>query len=151
MLALGKEHVETLGTEMGCGWITSDVSNVETRLGILHTQDCVVATSELAREGLNKKSLDTLMILTPFRDSNMLQQAIGRILREFAGKKNPLVIIFEDDDPKSRSMCKALQKYLRASGIKFKLKGGQHERRIVAATPGIAQQRDRVRRPSYRR
>jgi superfamily II DNA or RNA helicase len=79
----------------GAGMITGDTLQ-EVRMAILKNGNPVFGTFQLAREGLNKPSLDTLYIVTPFSNSNDLQQAWGRIQRKFAGKQAPLVRVFED-------------------------------------------------------
>jgi superfamily II DNA or RNA helicase len=54
----------------------------------------VVATFQLAHEGLDIPTLDTVVLATPKTD---IKQAIGRIMREAGGKKNdPLIIDIVD-------------------------------------------------------
>jgi superfamily II DNA or RNA helicase len=65
-------------------------------MAILRNGNPIFGTFQLAREGLNKPSLDTLYVVTPFSNSNDLQQSWGRIQRQFEGKKQPLVRVFED-------------------------------------------------------
>lgn len=79
----------------GAGVITGETPQ-ESRMEILRNSNPVFGTFQLAREGLNKPSLDTLYVVTPFSNSNDLQQAWGRIQRQFEGKKEPLVRVFED-------------------------------------------------------
>lgn len=54
----------------------------------------VFATSQFASEGLDIPPLDTLFLTTPMSD---VEQAVGRILRAFEGKKDPVVVDFRDD------------------------------------------------------
>jgi superfamily II DNA or RNA helicase len=54
----------------------------------------VLATSQYAKEGLDIPALDTLFLATPMGD---VEQAVGRILRPFEGKKDPVVVDFRDD------------------------------------------------------
>lgn len=91
-------HVEMLHgylSGVGAGLITGQTPQEE-RMAILRNGNPVFGTFQLAREGLNKPSLDTLYIATPFSNSNDLQQAWGRIQRVCAGKQAPLVRVFED-------------------------------------------------------
>jgi superfamily II DNA or RNA helicase len=91
-------HVEALHNYLsaaGAGMITGETPQ-ESRMAILRNGNPIFGTFQLAREGLNKPSLDTLYVVTPFSNSNDLQQAWGRIQRRFAGKKDPLVRVFED-------------------------------------------------------
>lgn len=54
----------------------------------------VIATFQLAHEGLDIPALDTVILATPKSD---IKQAIGRIMRETAGKMNdPLIIDISD-------------------------------------------------------
>jgi superfamily II DNA or RNA helicase len=87
----------------------------EDRIPILRQRNPVFGTFQLAREGLDKPSLDTLYITTPFANSNDLQQAWGRIQRAFDGKLHPLIRVFEDTSVGvcTRS-CQILRKFLRA-------------------------------------
>jgi superfamily II DNA or RNA helicase len=55
---------------------------------------CIFATYQFAEEGLDIPSLDTLFLVTPRSD---VEQAVGRILRPFEGKKEPIVVDFRDD------------------------------------------------------
>jgi superfamily II DNA or RNA helicase len=80
---------------MGSGVITGETAQ-DSRMGILRNANPVFGTFQLAREGLNKPCLDTLYVVTPFSNSNDLQQAWGRIQRRYEGKKAPLVRVFED-------------------------------------------------------
>jgi len=98
VLSHSVSHVEALHNYLGnagSGMITGETPQ-EDRMAILRNANPVFGTFQLAREGLNKPSLDTLYVVTPFSNSNDLQQAWGRIQRRFAGKKEPLVRVFED-------------------------------------------------------
>jgi superfamily II DNA or RNA helicase len=54
----------------------------------------IFATKQFAEEGLDIPALDTLFLTTPMSD---IEQAAGRILRPFEGKKDPLITDFRDD------------------------------------------------------
>ena len=54
----------------------------------------ILATSQFASEGLDIPALDTLILATPMSD---VEQAVGRILRPFEGKKPPIVVDVRDD------------------------------------------------------
>lgn len=56
--------------------------------------DIVLATFAMASEGLDLPWLDTLFLASPKSD---VEQAVGRILRPFEGKKEPVVVDFIDD------------------------------------------------------
>ena len=55
----------------------------------------IFATSQYAQEGLDIPALDTLFLTTPLSD---VEQAVGRILRPFDGKKEPIVVDIRDDN-----------------------------------------------------
>jgi superfamily II DNA or RNA helicase len=80
----------------------------------------IFATFQLAREGLDKPKLDTLYICTLFGNPNDLQQSWGRIQREYAGKKQPVVRVFVDS---GISTCakqgRDLKRFLRAMKYPF--------------------------------
>lgn len=55
--------------------------------------DVILATLPMASEGLDIPALDTLFLVTPTSDP---EQAIGRILRPFPGKMDPIVVDVND-------------------------------------------------------
>ncbi len=57
------------------------------------SRQLILATWQMAREGLDIPDLDTLFMATPLAD---VEQGIGRILRPEEGKKQPMVIDFVD-------------------------------------------------------
>lgn len=57
--------------------------------------DVVFATYQMAKEALDIPALDTLFLTTPVAD---VEQAVGRIMREYEGKKNPVITDFIDRD-----------------------------------------------------
>jgi len=60
--------------------------------------DMIFATMSLVKEGLDIPSIDTLFMTTPTGSSVTVQQAVGRILREYPDKKKPFVVDFVDKD-----------------------------------------------------
>jgi superfamily II DNA or RNA helicase len=96
VLTHSKDMTDVLGSYFpGAGVVNGEVKGQERRRRI---RECnpVIAIMQLGKQALNKPSLDTLYVLEPFSKAGMLQQTMGRVLRLFAGKKNPLVIFFED-------------------------------------------------------
>jgi len=57
------------------------------------TRDLIFATFQMAQEGLDIPDMDTLFLVTPRTD---IEQAVGRILRVVAEKKEPTVVDFSD-------------------------------------------------------
>ena len=73
----------------------------------------VIAIMQLGKQALDKPSLDTLFITEPFRKSGVLQQTMGRVLRTFSGKRDPVVVFFEDRYIKElHKMCNKLRTQL---------------------------------------
>lgn len=102
------------------GMINGKDTPQEERIPILQKCNPVFATFTLAREALDKKSLDTLYICTPFSNSNDLQQSWGRIQRQQEGKKQPLVNVYEDVGISTcKRSCSRLRTYLKAMGYPF--------------------------------
>ena len=58
------------------------------------------ATYQLAKLGLDIPRLDTLILATPKRDKISIQQAVGRIMRNFEGKQKPVVYDIWDSEVK---------------------------------------------------
>lgn len=54
----------------------------------------VFATAQFAAEGLDIPPLDTLFLVNPMGD---VEQAVGRVLRPYEGKKPPIVVDVRDD------------------------------------------------------
>lgn len=53
--------------------------------------NCIVATYALAKEGLDKPKLDTLILATPQKDYAIIKQSVGRIERVCEGKNSCVV------------------------------------------------------------
>jgi len=82
----------------------------------------VFATIQIAAEGLDEPSLDTLMILTPFGSKNWVEQAVGRIQRRREGKQKPLVVIVEDNRvEKVLKVCRTTKKSFRRLGYNYRV------------------------------
>lgn len=119
VLSHSVEHVERLYSRFsttGAGSITGSTAQ-EDRMAILRECNPVFGTFQLAREGLNKPVLDTLYLVTPFSNKNDLQQTLGRIQREYADKKDPLVRVYEDTAINCCiTSCRKLRKTLKQWG-----------------------------------
>ena len=88
----------------------------------LQDHDLVFAIAQLAKQGLDRKDLDTLMILLPFTDEGRFRQIMGRIQRAYDDKKPPFVIIFEDENiPTHQAMCRKLRRHLAALKYPFSI------------------------------
>lgn len=79
---------------------TGKVSNKK-RKEILNQEidwSVLVATYSLLKEGISIKELDTLHMVTPFRDEGMAIQCVGRIERFLENKKQPIAFDYVDAD-----------------------------------------------------
>ncbi len=84
---------------------------------ISETRQVMLGTYSMAREGLDVPDLDTLFLATPQKD---IVQAVGRILREFKGKKAPLVIDLVDPISICHGLAKARMREYKNMGWKVK-------------------------------
>lgn len=87
--------LEVLLTELGwvdkCGYYVG--GRTQDQLEDAAEKACVLATYQMAKEGLDVPRLDTLFIATPIAD---VVQSVGRIMRSSSEKKEPVVIDFVD-------------------------------------------------------
>ena len=90
-VTLSKDHALKLH-ELYNGILDADVK-AEERLSVIQNKKLTFATIDMAKEALNKRSLDSLIILTEFSSKNMLQQAMGRVQRFLDGKGKTHVIV----------------------------------------------------------
>ena len=87
----------------------------ESREEILKTNKVILAITQLARDGLDRSDLNTVVICMPFTDRGRFEQIIGRAQRS----KNPIVIVLEDDIEVCRKMCYRLKSHLRSLKYPF--------------------------------
>jgi superfamily II DNA or RNA helicase len=84
------------------------------RMEILRESRICFAIAKLSSQGVDDDQLDTEFWLTPFRSKVVLQQSLGRIQREKAGKKEPIATFFEDWlAPPLKNLCSALKSTLK--------------------------------------
>ena len=116
------EHLATLeklllkemdGNEPSTGYYVGGMSPDERRESA--TKTVIFATVQYAAEGMDIPPLDTLFMTTPNSD---VEQAVGRILRPFEGKKEPVVVDFRDDKVvRFRRNGEARDKYYKRLGV----------------------------------
>lgn len=56
----------------------------------------IIATEQLAKEGLDYQELDTLHLITPIKNKGIVEQCIGRVERNVEGKQEPIVYDYVD-------------------------------------------------------
>lgn len=65
------------------------------------------ATYQLAKLGLDIPRLNRLVLMTPKKDNTSIQQSVGRIMRPFEGKNQPIVYdIYDEQMPLLRSWAR---------------------------------------------
>lgn len=85
-----------------------------TRMDVLRNSQICFAIAKLGSTGVDDDRLDTLFWLTPYRSRNALQQSMGRIQRQCAGKKEPVMTVFEDwMIPPFKQMCGSIKRSLK--------------------------------------
>lgn len=82
------------------------------RAKMLREKKVTFAVMKYGREGLNERSLDTIIVNEPLSSANSLQQLMGRVLRKKGGKQEPVVVFLEDDIGPFIGMCKKLRTHL---------------------------------------
>lgn len=121
------------------------------RAKMLRERRVTFAVAKYGREGLNERSLDTVMVNEPLSSRNALQQLLGRILRMKAGKQGPMAVFFEDDIGPFIGMCKKLRKHLNewptdeGGPFDFEIAGRPQQRR---ASPSWKNETVRVNTPA---
>lgn len=102
ILVLGKEVaqltelVERLNKDTeGCAEAVTGSVKRKDRGGKMKAQ-VVCATFKLAQRALDKQTLDTLFVVVPFTDENLVRQAVGRIQRYLDNKRPCMVVFFVD-------------------------------------------------------
>lgn len=91
-----------------------------TRMDVLRDSQICFAIARLGSTGVDDDRLDTLFWLTPYRSKNALQQSMGRIQRVRPGKKEPVMVVFDDYlIPAFRRMCGSIKGSLKGWHYKF--------------------------------
>ena len=79
------------------------------------------ATFQYVKQALDIPRLDMIVFTTPFRAKNDVQQAIGRILRQYPGKPKPEAYYIYDQGTTSSVTCaRVVQKHCRSLGYYVK-------------------------------
>lgn len=93
------------------GLMIGDIKPKE-RAKMLAEKQVTFAIMKYGREGLDEPSLDTVFVCEPMSQKNALQQLMGRVLRKKLGKKQPIVVFFEDNVGPIIGMCMNLRRHL---------------------------------------
>lgn len=84
-----------------------------TRAGYVNKCRVVFAIMKYGKEGLDAPDLDTVIVAEPFSSRNGLQQLMGRTTRVQPGKRQPVILVYEDSVGPIIGMCNKLRKHLR--------------------------------------
>lgn len=79
--------------------------------------DCVFATYQLAKEGLDVPNLRYLVLATPEKDETTVVQSVGRVARKSEGKKMGVVYDLIDSFGMYKGWAKTRQRYYKKLGI----------------------------------
>ena len=89
-----KRVKETLGEH--CELITGEVPLAERDKKIERVQsgkvDILLGTQSIFSEGISVNPLSCLILATPVNNTPLLTQLVGRVIREYPGKKDPVVV-----------------------------------------------------------
>jgi len=113
VLSHSREMVESLAHRFPNGGVTHGGVGDDEHWRVVRECNPVVAIMKRGKQALNKPSLDTVFICDPFSKPSVLQQTMGRALRAFGDKKEPLIIFFEDKNVSELSaLCGKIRRSL---------------------------------------
>ena len=96
VLSHSRDMVELLGERIEGAGVCHGGVRGEERFRRIRECNPVIAVMQVGKQALDKESLDTLFVCDLSTKQGVLQQIMGRILRIFDGKKNPVVVFYED-------------------------------------------------------
>jgi superfamily II DNA or RNA helicase len=123
-ISMSKEHAQRLHElTPGSGVLHGSIPEKE-RPGMLNDHNIVFGTVDMLSEALNKKTLDSLIIMVEFRSRKNAQQATGRIQRLLLNreKKAKVIVIFHVNIPPLRRLGLGLMTYFKQCGFQVKVK-----------------------------
>lgn len=92
---------EELSRFVRCEYINGKTPRKKRQEAISRVRDgssrMLFASYALAKEGLDIPRLEVEFLATPYRDPVVVQQSVGRIMRAFEGKEQPVVYDFVDE------------------------------------------------------
>jgi len=114
------EQLELLHPTLPGSGLIHGVIKDSAREEALSEANPILATMQLAQEGLDKPSLDTLLCLTLFSNENAFQQCVGRILRTYEDKKHPRALFFVPDVRRCQKQAARIRRFAKMRGYKIK-------------------------------
>jgi len=82
------------------------------RMKMLKEKRITFAVPKYGREGLDHTPIDTVLQTMPITDAGGVQQTMGRALRNFAGKRDPLYAVVEHEISAIIAMCNKMRRLL---------------------------------------
>jgi hypothetical protein len=134
MLARQKRYLQELiqaSLQSDAGLMIYDVKRDERRRAI-NDKPVTFSIMKYGREGLDSRALDTVMILEPQGQKEWIQQVMGRALRMYTGKKEPLIIFLEDQVGVLIGLCNKLRHHLRKWPVE---EGGPYRFELTGQRP----------------
>jgi hypothetical protein len=106
------QYLKQLLAQPSTGGLMIYKVDADTRTKMLREKQVTFAIAKYGREGLDNRSLDTIIVNEPLSSRNSLQQLLGRVLRKKEGKKESVAVFLEDDIGPFIGMCRKLRRHL---------------------------------------
>ncbi len=124
-ITMSKDHAQRLHElTPNSGVLHSGIKDINERLRMLSEHKISYGTVDMLAEALNKKTLDSLIILTEFKSPKNAQQSTGRIQRLLLDKKKhaQVIVIFHVNIPPMKRLGFKLMQYFKQSGFQVKVR-----------------------------
>lgn len=122
-ISTSKDQLNTLHQRFPeSGLITGDIKGQKERQRALSEHQLTFGIAKLTREGLDKRELDTVFVLTEFKAEGMIQQSVGRAQRFIEGedKECHVIIVHHRDVDVIRNRAPKMVNYFRRQGFEVK-------------------------------
>jgi superfamily II DNA or RNA helicase len=119
VLSMSIEHLHTLRRVFPQGGLITGAVKDKDRENAIKMTNPIFATTALAKEGLSRRDLDTIIIASPFKKFAMVQQVWGRALRTHKDKKQPSILVPVDDIHTTRRQAGEVRRHLVKLGYYF--------------------------------
>jgi len=110
------EQVMTLNELVPEGRSIFGTVKLEERDEILRSANPIFASMTLAKEGLDRPQLDTVLCATLFSNPNDFQQVVGRVQRAFSGKQDPVAVFCVPSIDRCKKQARRLASFARKAG-----------------------------------
>ena len=123
-ITMSKDHAQRLHElTPNSGVLHSGIKDINERLRMLSEHKISYGTVDMLAEALNKKTLDSLIILTEFKSPKNAQQSTGRIQRLLLDKKKSarVIVIFHVNIPPLKRLGFKLMQYFKQCGFQVRV------------------------------